>query len=274
MKKENLEKIQAKLDLMTRKWWFFLFFILLQFIPPYTSKGYEWAEIGTVTGEILSHALVLNYTTLYPIFKIIPIILVILIIFLRNRVTRLFSVYVAITYILFAFLQSIAITEKYGLGIITINMIMFPIIAIFWIWEAIAQKNDFTLRKQPLWKYWVVPFAFLAFWYPANPNTLMPDFNPLYLFTNMAGLTFCMMTPIYLAILTLYHPRVNIATLRVTSLVGVIIAFYNVWVNFFINPSILWWNGVLHLPLVFISIYALILSFRKTQSAETTKEMN
>ncbi|GAI96232.1 unnamed protein product, partial [marine sediment metagenome] len=28
---ENLEKMQIKLDLITRKWWFFLFFILIQF---------------------------------------------------------------------------------------------------------------------------------------------------------------------------------------------------------------------------------------------------
>ncbi|MDD5583313.1 MAG: hypothetical protein PHS99_08920 [Candidatus Marinimicrobia bacterium] len=269
MKKESLEKIQAKLELATRKWWFFLIFLFMQFIPPYASKGYEWPEMGMVTGEILGHAIISNYAALYPIFKIAPIILFILIIFLRNGATRLFSIYVAINYVLIAFLQNIALTEKYGLGIVTINFIMFLLVAIFWIWEAIAQKNDFTLRKQPPWKYWVIPLAFLAFWYPANPNTLMPDFNPIYLFINGAGLTFCMMTPVYLAILTLYHPRVNIATLRITSLVGLIIAFYNLWVNFFINPSVLWWNGVLHIPLLSISLYAFVLSLRKNSLEET-----
>jgi len=271
MKKENLGKIQAKLELATRKWWFFLLFILLQFIPPYASKGYEWAETGMVTGEILSHAIISDYTALYPIFKIVPIILVISILFLRNRVARLFSIYVAITYVLFAFLQSIAFTEKYGLGIITINLIMFLVVAAFWFWEAIAKKNDFTPRKDPLWRYWVVPFAFLAFWFPLNPETAMPDFNPLFLLTNGAGLAFCMMTPVYLAILTLYYPRVNIATLRVTSLVGTIIGFYNIMVNFFMNPSVLWWNGVLHMPLLTISIYALALSFKKRSIEELKK---
>ena len=75
------------------------------------------------------------------------------------------------------------------------------------------------------------------------------------------------MTPVYLAILILYYPRVNIVTLRITSLLGVIIGFWNLLVSFVIHPDILWWFGVLHLPLVFISIYALILSFRKTQLA-------
>jgi len=272
MNGENIENIQRKLELITRKWWFFLIFIFIQFIPPYTSKGYEWSEMGMVNLEIISNSLVGTCTAPYPIFKIIPIILVISIIFLRNRVSRPFSVYVAITYVLFAFLQSIAVTEKYGLGIVTINVIMFLLIALFWFWEAIVRKNDFPLQKRPLWKYWVVPLAFLAFWYPANPNTLMPDFNPIFLITNTAGLTFCMMTPVYLAVLILYHPRVNIATLRVTSLVGIIIGLYNINVNFFMLPSELWWNGVLHIPLLSISIYAFVLSFRKSSLEETKRD--
>lgn len=254
------EKIQKKLELITRRCWFFLLFIFIQFIPPYTSKSYEWSEIGLVTSEILSNSLVEAWAAWYPIFKIIPIILVVSIIFLRNRVSRIFSIYVAITYVLFAFLQNISITEKYGLGVIIINLVMFNLVAIFWFWEAIIGKNDFTSPKQLRWRYWIIPLAFLAFWYPINLGK--PDFNPLFLFNNMAGLTFCMMTPVYLTILILYHPKVNMVTLRVTSLVGLIIAFYNLMVNFFMDPSFLWWNGILHLPLLIISAYGLVLSFR------------
>ena len=108
-----------------------------------------------------------------------------------------------------------------------------------------------------MWKYWVVPLAFLAFWYPLNQDTFLPDFNPIYLFTNVAGLTFCMMTPVYLAILLLHYPQINIATLRVTGLAGIIIASYNILLNFFMYPDLLWWNGVLHIPLLMISGYAL-----------------
>ena len=82
-----------------------------------------------------------------------------------------------------------------------------------------------------------------------------------------------MMTSVFLGLLTLYYPRVNIATMRVTSLLGILIGFSNMVINFLIEPDILWWNGVLHLPLVFISIYAFILSLRKTQLIETTKEI-
>lgn len=262
MNKRNLEVIQKKLESVTRRWWFFLIFFLLQFLPPVTSRGYSGAkEIGVVVGEILGDAIVFHHPELYLFFKITPIALVFSIFFLRNRVTRLFNAYVAGTYIIFAFLQNIAYTERYGLGVITSNVVMFLVVAVFWLWETVVQKNDFTPRKQPLWKYWVIPFAFLAFWYPVNPATLKPDFNLVYLLTNAAGLAFCMMTPVYLAVLTFYHPRVNTATLRVTGFVGLIIGFYNMWINFFINPSVLWWNGVLHIPLLTISLYAFTLSF-------------
>ena len=34
--------------------------------------------------------------------------------------------------------------------------------------------------------------------------------------------------------------------------------------NFLMYPAILWWSGVLHIPLVATSAYALILSYTKT----------
>jgi len=74
---KNLENIQTKLELITRKWWFFLIFILIQFIPPYASKGFEVAETGKFIGEVLSHSLVYNLSSLYLIFKILPLALVI-----------------------------------------------------------------------------------------------------------------------------------------------------------------------------------------------------
>jgi len=274
MKKEKLEKIQGTLELITRKWWFLVLFILIGTItPPIVTKGFDPSKTGEIISYILQNSLITFCSPLYPVFKIIPIILVFALILFGNRIGRIFSLYGGITYLLFAFLQGIAITDKYGFGIVTGNFILMILVAIFWFWEASVNKNNFTLQKLPIIRYWVVPLAFLAFWYPVNLESMKPDFNLAYLFTNPAGLAFCTMTPVYLGILTLYYPKVNIATLRVTSLLGIIIGFWNMVVNFLIKPDILWWNGVLHLPLVFISIYALILSFRKTQLVEAKKEI-
>lgn len=237
-------------------------------IPPIVTKGYDSYRTGEIIIYLLRNSLLESggFTTLYPIFKILPIILVFALIFYGNHISRIFNLYVGITYILFAVLQGIAITDKYGLGIVTGNFIQMLIVALFWFWEVSINKNDFSSRKIPITRYWVIPLAFLAFWYPINLESMKPDFNMVYLFTNPAGLAFCTMTPVYLGILTLYYPKINVATLRVTSLLGVIIGFWNMVWNFIIKPDILWWNGVLHIPLVFISNYALILSFRKTHN--------
>jgi hypothetical protein len=263
---------QGKLERITRRWWFFVLFVLVQFIPPYASKGYKLEEWGNVISHALSHAIVYQHPEIYPIFKVIPIVLLIGIFILRNKVTRLFNIYVSISYVLFAIGQSIAFTEKYGVAVCTINIVMFLVVAAFWAWEAVVLQNDFTPARIPLWRYWVVPLLLLAFWYPLSKQTAMPDFNPIYLFTNGAGLAFCMMTPVYAGLLTLYWPKINMAVLRVTSLVGLIIGLYNMNVNFIISPSTHWWNGVLHLPLLIISLYGLIISLKHPRTLRETNE--
>ena len=267
MNQENLEKIQSRLEAITRKWWFFIFFVLTGIIiPPITTRGYAPSKTGEVIMYLLQNSLIAYCSPLYPLFKIIPIILVFGLILFGSKMSRIFSLYVGTTYVLFAVLQGIAITDRYGVGIVTGDFVLMLLVAILWFWEVYITKNGFTPRKIPLIRYWVVPFAILAFWYPINPTSLGPDFNFTYLVTNAAGLAFCTMTPVYLGILTIYYPKVNIATLRVTSLLGLIIGFWNMIANFFVNLDLLWWNGVLHIPLVLISTYALILSFRNRKT--------
>ncbi len=261
-------KVQKTLELITRKWWFVIVFILLDIlIPPIATKGYDPSKMGEIIPYIIGHSLFTSDSLylLYPIFKILPTILVFALIFLGNRVSRIFSFYVGINYILFAVLQYISISDTYGFAIVSGNFILTLVVALSWFWELAVNRNDFSLRNISLIRLWVVPLAFLAFWFPLNFGSMKPDFNLSYIFTNSVGLAFCNMTPVYLAILVLYYPGVNIVTLRITSLLGVVIGFWNLLISFVIHPGVLWWFGVLHLPLVFISIYALILSFRKTQ---------
>jgi hypothetical protein len=264
---------QEKLERITRKWWFFGLFVLIQFIPPYASKGYKFPdEWGDVITHAIRYAFIYSYSGVFPIFKIIPIILIIGIIVFRNKVTRIFNIYVSLSYVLFAFGQSIAVTKKYGVAVCTINVVMFLVVAALWAWEAIVLKNDFKPAKIPIWKYWVIPLLLFAFWYPLDFRTAKPDFNPVHLLTNVAGVTFCMMTPVYVGLLTLYWPRVNMPAMRVTALVGLIIGLYNIYANFGINPARLWWNGILHIPLLVISLYGLILLLKRPKVEKKADE--
>jgi hypothetical protein len=131
------------------------------------------------------------------------------------------------------------------------------------VWEVVEEKNDFEIRKHPLWRWWVAPLAVFSFLAPVDANTMLPDFNPLRMLTNEAGLTFCMMTPVVLAVLTLFHPRVNHVILRILGFAGMLLGAVNMVMWFFVE-SWGWWMGVLHIPLVVISVYAFVLSQVRT----------
>ncbi|MBN2230853.1 MAG: hypothetical protein JW779_14795 [Candidatus Thorarchaeota archaeon] len=258
----DIEQLQTRLETVTRKWWFFLVLLLLQMMPPLTTEPVGPDQAGLVIGAVLSQAIVNDLAILYPIFKILAILMISSIFILKTNVSQYFSIYVGIFYVLVAFLQSIAFTEEFGFAVVTVNMVMFLMVGVMWFWEAAAQKNVFDSPQRDLSRTWVVPFALLAFWYPINMETMALDFNPLLLLTGAVGLTFCMMTPIFLSVLILFYPNVNLVTMRLTALVGVIIAFYNILTNFVIFPDLLFWNGVFHIPLTVVSVYALILSLR------------
>ncbi len=239
-------------------YWPILVTVLLGCIPPFSSVGYSLWEIGRVNAYILTHTITSAIHPPYPVFKIIPMILIFAIFRYGNQARKLFSIYATISYILFAFSQSISITKIYGVGICLTSFLLSLWIAGFWLYETIHPKNDFSPRKQPIWKYWVFIPALLAFWEPVNPISGLPDFQFSYWITSSAGLSFCMMTPLYLAILITFFPKVNHSILLITSLVGLGYALGNLYIAFFFNIHY-WWVGILHIPLLILSITGLTL---------------
>ncbi len=261
---------QSRPDRLTRRWWFLLLFVLLNLIPPYVSKplsSKEWSEMWRIYDHIFSNAFINALSSpWWVVFQIAPVVLVLLIFLLGNRVRAVFSAYAAITFVLFAVLQNIAVTKKYGLGIVTCNFLWFMILAGFWAWEAFAGLTDFSPRRRPLWAYWVVPLAIFAFWIPVGPaKDGTWHFSPLFFLQMHTGLAFCLMAPVYLAILSLYHLRVNLAVMRMTALTGIILAFYNILGASFGRNA---FHAIAHVPLATISIYAFVLSFVRCRAQE------
>ena len=259
---KKLGEIQLRLESVTRRWWFFLILLLMQMLPPITTEIVRPEQAGLVIGAVLSEAIVYDLSLVFPIFKILSILMIASVFVMKNRVTKIFSVYAGVMYVLFAFLQSIAFTEEFGFAVVTVNLLMFLMVSITWFWDAVAARNNFEEPQFDRSRVWVIPFALVAFWYPINVDTMILDFNPVLFLTNGACLAFCMMTPVFLSILILFYPHINIATLRVTSSIGVVISFYNILTNFVMFPELLFWNGILHIPLTIISIYGFVLSVR------------
>jgi len=149
---------------------------------------------GEVVAEVLTHSLK-PYKPFMPFLHIIIILFIAAVLVYGNKFGEIFTALVDVNYLLIAF-QNIAVTERYRVGVIPVNIIWFSLIGLLWLWDVKIGKTEYIFQRQPLWRYWVVPLAVLAFWSPDRPW----DFNPIYLLTSDSPLAFCLATPIYLSI--------------------------------------------------------------------------
>lgn len=254
--------IYTTLDRLTRRWWFYLLVVLLFFLPTQAEKAFDPRETPRVLAEAMPNALVYSAPALFPLFKLLPLLAIIALALFGRRAGRAFAAYAGINLLVIAVFQSIAETETFGLVVIWGNLLVYLLVALLWIWEAFTGRNDFSPAHRPLWKYWVVLPALLAFWFPMRSVPLGPDFSLAALLANSAGLTGCMMVPVYLAVMTVIHPKANLPLMRVTAFAGLITGIMNVLQWFVFLPAA-WWAGVVHLPLLSVSAYALLLAVRK-----------
>lgn len=255
-----MNPIQASIEKLLTKWWFYLAFLIFYFLPAYTALPFDAQNTPELIGLVLSSPIIYAYPEVMPLFKLIPLLLISGIIIYGNRAASWFLIYATIIIFAMAILQNSSITDKYGLAILTGNVIIYIFVAMVWLLEVLSRQTDFSRPTHSLWRYWVIPVAILAFWFPVNETTLGPEFSITALFANSAGLTTCMMMPMFLAVLSIYHPHVNRATLRVSSYAGLITGLLNVLQWFMFTEN--WWIGVVHLPLLTIAAYTFWLSFR------------
>jgi len=251
-------KEESRLLRLTKKWWFYLLLFVAQcFLLPYAERGFTFEGIGDLIGYTLSHSFQLGMAEYYIYFQLLAIFMLVGLFVWKNRFARIFNWYVFISYLLFAGLQNMALTEKYGLSIVTINVVMFLFVAFVWLKEIIKPQNDYSFQNVQWKDSWLIILSVIAFWIPLKNGNF--DFNPIHFINNGSSLAFCMMTPVFLTIMTLNYPRINMVTYRITALIGIIIGLYNM-MNFQDPRTI---NlAIIHLPLIIISIYAFYKSFK------------
>lgn len=262
MNEKRSDVFYARMTTLSRKWWFYAAILALFFIPAISERPVPQTGLSSLVISVLSHPLIYLVPGLFPVFKIIPVILVFGLIFFENRMKSTFNVYGAFFFFGVALFQNASFTGEYGFAVLTGNAVVILITAAAWLWESLAGKGDYFLVRPPWWRNLVMPVALFAFWYPVGfANGIpVPDLNPALLVTNEAGLTYCMMMPFFLGVLSLYYPRVNLPLFRVTAFSGILIGFFSV-LNFFVLRPSYWWMGVMHLPLLLTSLYCFILSF-------------
>jgi hypothetical protein len=254
--------LYQKAGLLTSKWWFYLLtFLVPAVLPPFTSAGLGyWRELNTAIWYVSDAVYYkkLSLQAFMPVMHLILLLMVIALALLGKRFGQAFSFLAALSFAFTTYAQALVVTEKYGLVIVSELFAWYLIVCLLWLWEAVAPKSNFTWDHSSRKPYWVIPLALIAFWNPDQPWQLH-----LSLFVNSYSPTaFCMMTPIYLAVLLLFYPRVNLVLLRVHGFIGSVIGVITLGIAFLKEPS----NGIywtlLHLPLIAISLYSFILGLR------------
>jgi len=230
--------------------------LICSFLPVLATSPFSQQDSSLVIKEVLMKTSV-AYLWLSPIVHIFTVVLLVALYFYGSRVGRVADGFFAILFLFIAFSNHIAVTDTYGLAVVTGNLVPILIVGLFWVWEVYRPQNNYVFERLQAWRYWVLPFAFLAFWSPVDAQ-LNPDFNPLLLLTSSFGVMYCSTTPVIVALLTLIYPRVNGYVLRTTSFVGLIMGLFNV-MSYFTMPGYTLWNLVLHTPLILISLYSLLI---------------
>ena len=233
-------------------------FFIISMLPLYTEKPYAPQETQDVIINLLM-VVTTPYKAYAPIFHVLTLLMVGLIIWRPAKMGRVWAGYMGLNYLIIALVQTMGTTEKYGFVLHTGGMVMCGVLGLVWLVVAFRDELQTSFKSIPWQHLLLIPLALLAFWapYAASGNGVRPDFNPLLLLTSPDyGLTFCLTTPVFLFLLILFYPQVNNLAYRITAFNGLLYGVLNL--THWFTPE-LRWMGVLHLPLLIISIYALLL---------------
>ena len=233
-------------------------FFIISMLPLYTEKPYSPQETQDVIVNLLM-VVTTPYKAYALIFHVLTLLMIILIVWQPEKMGRVLAGYMGLNYLMIALVQTMGTTVKYGFVLHIGGMVMYGVLG--FVWLIVAFRNELqTSFKSISWQHLLLlPLALLSFWAPyvASGNGVEPDFNPLLLLVSPDyGLTFCFTTPIFLFLLILFYPQVNKLAYKITAFNGLLYGLFNL--THWSKPE-LRWMGFLHLPLLIISVYALIL---------------
>jgi hypothetical protein len=250
---------------LTQHRWFYplVYFLLLAiaFLPLFTERPYDPRN----TGEVISSILLVStqpYAAWGWVFHIATLAVIALAAWRPTFGGRIVAVYFGLNYWVVAAVQTHGVTEEYGFAVHTGALVASILLGLLWLSVAWRSRLHLSFRGVPRWRWLLLPFALLVFWAPltVEGHRILPNFNPFLLLTSPDyGLAYCFVTPVFLFLLILAYPHVDEFALRVTAFNGLLYGLFNL--SHWSDPNRLW-MGVMHLPLLVMSVTALLLSHR------------
>lgn len=254
-------------DLTSRKWFYpavYGVLVVLSMLPPIAQVAYDPRETQDVIASILMVSL-LPYRSWGWAFHVATLALIALAILRPSVAGRVWAAYIGVNYLLVAALQTNAVTEAYGRAVQTGALVATALLGALWLWVAWRDRLHVSFEGIPTWRWVLLPLALLVFWSPVGleGDKVVPNWNPLLLLTSPDyGLAYCFVTPVFLFFLLLFTPHADRLALRVTAFNGLLYGLYNL--THWFHPDRVW-MGVMHVPLLVLSLVALLISTRENK---------
>jgi hypothetical protein len=255
-------------DLASRKWFYPVIYgmlVVVSMLPPITQVPYDPRNTQDVVMSILMVSIT-PYQAWGWMFHVATLAILALAIYRPQVAGRVMAAYFGVNYLLIAVLQTNAVTEEYGFAVQTGALVATALLGVLWLWVAWRDKLQVSFKHVPSWRWVLFPLALLVFWSPIGleGSKVVPNFNPLLLLTSPDyGLAYCFVTPVFLFLLILFYPRVDIFVFRVTAFNGLLYGLLNL--AHWFNPDRVW-MGVMHIPLLIVPLVALLMPMLESKT--------
>lgn len=250
----------------SRKWFYPLVYfvlVIIAFLPLYTERPYDARK----TQDVIFYVLMVStapYAAWGWVFHVLTLAVIGLALWKPQLGGRAVAAYFGLNYLVIAAVQTRGYTPDYGYAVITGALIASALLGLLWLWVAWKDRLRVSFKDAPRWRWLLLPFALLVFWSPTafDGMRFVPNFDPQLLLTSPDyGLAYCYMTPVFLFLLILALPYVDAFAFRVTAFNALLYGLFNLS-NWSVPERV--WLGVMHIPLLVMSVVALGLSMRRT----------
>ncbi|GAP12535.1 hypothetical protein LARV_00271 [Longilinea arvoryzae] len=255
-----------------RSFWFSIWpkviLTLLLFVPAVAQRPYDPANTSAVVAAVLSRPLINGLPALLPVAKLALLLAVILPVVSGRFSKRLLMGYYGFFLIPVAIFQNIAVTAEYNLAWLVGNTLLQLVVAAYCLYDFFEHKSEIRSGDFSKGRAWVIPLMLLAFLMPYGVDAsgnIQPVFSGAVIW-NEAAVTYCMITPVVLGMLLMYSKGVCKPVLSIIAYAGLLFGLLNM-MTWFVMQSQNWWMGVLHLPLLILSISGLLTAREKTAPA-------
>jgi hypothetical protein len=262
--------------LTARRWFYpavYGLLVILSMLPPLTQVTYDPRDTQDVIMNILMVS-ILPYRSWGWAFHVATLVVIALAVARPQIAGRAVAAYFGANYLLIAALQTNADTGKYGLAVQTGALVATALLGLLWLWVAWRDRLHASFKDVPSWRWILLPLALLVFWSPIalEGSKIVLNLNPTLLLTSPDyGLTYCFMTPVFLFLLILFYPRVDLFAFRVTAFNGLIYGLLNL--THWFDPDRVW-MGVMHVPLLVMSLVALFISVQRPSSLRQRTDLS